>query len=97
MIGTLLIALAQAAAGAPQIAPSTAAPSPPATEQPAPQPAPDAKPVRARDQIVCHTEAMTGSRLGRRVCRTKGDEDTLADDSRKALEHMQGTHLPPGN
>ena len=98
MFCSLLIALLQAAAGDPQIDPSTAVPATsPAAEQPAAAPAPAARPANAREALHCHNEAMTGSRLGRRVCRTKADEDRAADDSRKMLERLQGARVPSAN
>ena len=44
---------------------------------------------------VCRTEAVTGSRFGRRVCRSavQTEEDRVA--SREMLRQMQGARLPP--
>ncbi len=44
---------------------------------------------------VCRTEAVTGSRFGRRVCRNaiQTEEDRAA--SREMLRQMQGARTPP--
>ncbi len=44
---------------------------------------------------VCRTEAVTGSRFGRRVCRSavQTEEDRAA--SREMLRQMQGARVPP--
>lgn len=73
---------------------------------PAPaQPAPEAeaataartdaqRPVSDTTQI-CRTEPVTGSRFGRRVCRSaiQTEEDRAA--SREMLRQMQGARVPP--
>lgn len=98
MLGTLLVALFQSALGDPQI---VAPPAPPApVEQPVattPAAAPPAPTVRARDVVRCHYEPVTGSRLGRKICRTKAEEDAIADNSRKMLESLQGARTGPTN
>jgi len=44
---------------------------------------------------VCRTEPVTGSRFGRRVCRSavQTEEDRAA--SREMLRQMQGARVPP--
>jgi hypothetical protein len=44
---------------------------------------------------VCRTEPVTGSRFGRRVCRSavQSEEDRAA--SREMLRQMQGARVPP--
>jgi hypothetical protein len=76
-------------------APATAQPAPGAqTEASATPPAGAAQPAAATAQ-VCRTEAVTGSRFGRRVCRSavQTDEDRAA--SREMLRQMQGARVPP--
>lgn len=45
---------------------------------------------------ICRTEAVTGSRFGRRVCRSaiQTEEDRAA--SREMLRQMQGSRMPDG-
>jgi len=45
--------------------------------------------------VVCRTEPVTGSRFGRRVCRSavQTEEDRAA--SREMLRQMQGARVPP--
>ena len=52
------------------------------------------RPVADTEQ-VCRTETVTGSRFGRRVCRSavQTEEDRAA--SREMLRQMQGARLPP--
>ena len=81
-----------------QIPASSQAPSPAEAEVPAAtatlptvsgrQPVSDTTPV-------CRTEPVTGSRFGRRVCRSavQTDEDRAA--SREMLRQMQGARVPP--
>lgn len=95
MIGALLIALLQTTAPEVGATPAPATPPPPVV-QPAPPPAPAARP-NFREELHCHNEAVTGSRLGRKVCRSRADEDRIADDSRKTLENLQGARLPSSN
>jgi hypothetical protein len=78
-------------------------PAPPAAAQPAPgaqtevstPPAPSAARPTADTAQVCRTEPVTGSRFGRRVCRSavQTDEDRAA--SREMLRQMQGARVPP--
>ena len=56
--------------------------------------------VNAREPVaetaqICRTEAVTGSRFGRRVCRSavQTEEDRAA--SREMLRQMQGARTPP--
>ncbi len=37
----------------------------------------------------CRTEAIVGSRLGRRVCMTQAEEDALRQDSRDYINRAQ--------
>lgn len=82
---------------APQSAPTPPAPPAPVEAQAAPA-APvtvAAAPVSDTTQ-VCRTEPVTGSRFGRRVCRSavQTDEDRAA--SREMLRQMQGARMPDG-
>ena len=105
-----LVGLATAACGQGVVAPPptpadlpAVVPAAPAASQPAPgaqtgasatPPAGAARPAAATAQ-VCRTEAVTGSRFGRRVCRSavQTDEDRAA--SREMLRQMQGARVPP--
>lgn len=78
-------------------------PAPPAsTESPpivqaettAPPPASVPRPVAATTE-VCRMEAVTGSRFGRRVCRSPLQTEEERADSREMLRQMQGARLPP--
>ena len=55
----------------------------------------NARPPVAETAQICRTETVTGSRFGRRVCRSavQTDEDRAA--SREMLRQMQGARLPP--
>jgi hypothetical protein len=73
-----------------------AAPAQPATGPTvAAAPASGAARPTAETAQVCRTEAVTGSRFGRRVCRSavQTDEDRAA--SREMLRQMQGARVPP--
>ena len=45
---------------------------------------------------TCRTEAVTGSRFGRRVCRNNVQSDEDRADSREMLRRMQGARMPDG-
>ncbi|MDO9588800.1 MAG: hypothetical protein Q8R45_00510 [Brevundimonas sp.] len=45
---------------------------------------------------VCRTEPVTGSRFGRRVCRSSIETADERRDSQEALRRMQGSRLPDG-
>ena len=44
---------------------------------------------------VCRTEPVTGSRFGRRVCRSAVQADEERAASREMLRQMQGARVPP--
>lgn len=44
---------------------------------------------------VCRMEAVTGSRFGRRVCRSAAQTEEDRAASREMLRQMQGARLPP--
>lgn len=77
---------------------STQAPPPAETEANATLPpvTVNRAPVAETTQ-VCRTEPVTGSRFGRRVCRSavQTEEDRAA--SREMLRQMQGARMPDGN
>lgn len=77
----------------PSAAPAQAQPAAPA-EAAAPPAASAAQPTADTAQ-VCRTEPVTGSRFGRRVCRSavQTEEDRAA--SREMLRQMQGARTPP--
>ena len=80
---------AQTAAAAPATAPAAAQAAAPTN---LPTVTVDATP--AQPTLVCRTEAVTGSRFGRRVCRNSVQtaEDEAA--SREMLRRMQGARMP---
>ncbi len=45
---------------------------------------------------VCRTEPVTGSRFGRRVCRSSVETTDERRDSQEMLRRMQGSRLPDG-
>lgn len=45
---------------------------------------------------TCRTEAVTGSRFGRRVCRNNVQTAEEAAHSREMLRRMQGSRMPDG-
>jgi len=45
---------------------------------------------------VCRTEPVTGSRFGRRVCRSSVETADERRDSQEMLRRMQGSRLPDG-
>ncbi|MEY4556322.1 MAG: hypothetical protein RL093_1441 [Pseudomonadota bacterium] len=78
-----------------QQAPATAPSQPPAENSVAAVPASSATRPAADIAQVCRTEPVTGSRFGRRVCRSaiQTEEDRAA--SREMLRQMQGARVPP--
>lgn len=78
-----------------QQAPATAPAQPASGSTVAAAPASGAARPTAETAQVCRTEAVTGSRFGRRVCRgaVQTDEDRAA--SREMLRQMQGARVPP--
>jgi hypothetical protein len=45
---------------------------------------------------VCRTEPVTGSRFGRRVCRSSVETADERRESREMLRRMQGSRMPDG-
>ena len=78
-----------------QQTPAPAPAQPNAETSVAAAPASGAAPPAAETAQVCRTEAVTGSRFGRRVCRSavQSEEDRAA--SREMLRQMQGARVPP--
>lgn len=84
--------------------------TPPADQAPAPAPArtpadngavANLPPVTvaatpAEPAQTCRTEAVTGSRFGRRVCRNNVQTAEEAAESREMLRRMQGSRMPDG-
>jgi len=81
--------------------------TPPAGQTPAPAPAPAAAQPEtttlpsvnvaatpAEPTQTCRTEAVTGSRFGRRVCRNSVQTAEEAAASREMLRRMQGARMP---
>ena len=97
MIGALVIAMVQAAVGDPQVAIAQPTPSvQPAAAQPATGPATAGTKVYGDpNEVHCHTQRVTGSRLAsRKVCRTRAEEDDLAEQERRIIDRIQGSHAP---
>lgn len=86
------LALAQQAPASSQT-PSPAAPETP--QRTATLPTVNASAPVADTTQICRTEPVTGSRFGRRVCRSavQTEEDRAA--SREMLRQMQGARTPP--
>ncbi len=78
-----------------QQTPAPAPVQPAAETSVAAAPASGAARPAAETAQVCRTEAVTGSRFGRRVCRSavQTEEDRAA--SREMLRQMQGARVPP--
>ncbi|WP_332677348.1 hypothetical protein [Brevundimonas sp.] len=84
-------------------APTQTAPSAPATAQTA---APQAEPANLPTVTItaapvqptqtCRTEAVTGSRFGRRVCRNNVQSEEDRINSREMLRRLQGARFPDG-
>lgn len=41
------------------------------------------------DEMVCTTEAVIGSRMGRRVCMTRSERERVREESREATDDLQ--------
>ena len=78
-----------------QQAPATAPTQPAAGSTVAAAPDSSAARPAVETAQVCRTEPVTGSRFGRRVCRSavQSEEDRAA--SREMLRQMQGARVPP--
>lgn len=92
MIGALIVAMFQAVAGPPVQPPQD--PSPPATEEAA-APASDSElqarlqELRQRQKLVCRNETTVGSRLPKRRCTSKADDEAATSDSRAWIDRVQ--------
>ena len=80
----------------PQSATTTPAPSAPVTTQTATLAPVTVTNSQVSDTTqVCRTEPVTGSRFGRRVCRSAIQTDEERAASREMLRQMQGARVPP--
>jgi hypothetical protein len=79
---------------APAAAPAAATPTPAETGQVANLPPVNVASAPARPTQVCRTEAITGSRFGRRVCRSTVQTAEEAAASREMLRRIQGARMP---
>lgn len=52
--------------------------------------------ARPEPTQTCRTEPVTGSRFGRRVCRSSVQTAEEAAESREMLRQMQGSRMPDG-
>lgn len=84
-----------------QTPPVAPAPVTPPSQVHTPASAPAAAEVRvastneAAPEQVCRTEPVTGSRFGRRVCRSAVQTEEDRANSREMLRQMQGARTPP--
>lgn len=85
--------LQQAPAAAQTPAPATA-PRPVETGPVASLPPVNVAATPAQPTQTCRTEAVTGSRFGRRVCRSTVQTAEEAAESREMLRRMQGARMP---
>lgn len=100
MLGVLFVSFLQAVAGAPGTPTATdQAPAatagegtPDAANEAAQEQADDASNERRR--MRCRTEAVVGSRLGRRVCMTQAEEDAWRQDTRDFINRAQIQRMP---
>lgn len=82
----IAVLLAAAVAGEPPTdAKSSAAPSPPAA-------APPSVASAAKDEIVCHNEVVSGSRLPEKVCMRASEAQRRRQTGRDALEKFQNAN-----
>jgi hypothetical protein len=85
----ILALLAVLAAATPEAAPPTAAP-PPAAGAPA-----AANAARnPGDEIVCKTEAVTGSMFPKKICRKKSEVDAARLDQQAQIRNQQRSVTP---
>ena len=83
---------------APQSAPTAPAPAAPVTAQTATLGPITVTSTPVSDMTqVCRTEPVTGSRFGRRVCRSAVQTDEERAASREMLRQMQGARVPPSS
>ena len=80
-------------APAPAQAPATVQPVPTVSVETGEAQAPAA---HAPATQICRTEPVTGSRFGRRVCRSSGETASARRDSQEMLRRMQGSRMPDG-
>lgn len=73
----VLLAASEPAAGTTPTSDTTAAAAAPKAAKP------------AKDKMVCKEEPVTGSRFGKRVCRTEAEWRQLRDDARNDTSRMQ--------
>ncbi|MEJ6789223.1 hypothetical protein BrevBR_06695 [Brevundimonas sp. BR2-1] len=85
-----------AAQTATQTAAPATAPAPAETGQVVGLPPVNVAATPAQPTQTCRTEAVTGSRFGRRVCRSTVQTAEEAAQSREMLRRMQGARMPDG-
>ena len=87
--------LMQQTAPAPTATPAPVqAPAAAAQTEPATLPTVNVAAAPAQPAQTCRTEAVTGSRFGRRVCRSTVQTAEEAAASREMLRRMQGARMP---
>jgi len=82
-----------------QITPAqpTRPPAPPAVAETTVAPTVEVETAdRSPTTQVCRTEPVTGSRFGRRVCRSSSETSDDRRDSQEMLRRMQGARMPDG-
>lgn len=98
MLGSILVTMFQLVAGEPASSPATPVVT---TEQTANQTTPaaatDQAPTEQVPQTVqrCRREAVTGSNMRRRVCRTVAEEQQQRDSAQQALDRARGVGTNP--
>jgi len=50
-----------------------------------------------RNAVVCHNEEVVGSRIPKRICMTKAQEEDRAQQDKLTLERMQAQHGASSN
>jgi len=85
MIDLIFVALLQAAAGDPAQPSQEQTSAPAATSQAAAEQTPPSD----DGEVRCRREAITGTRLTQRVCRTAAEQQRIEDESRDMLQRQQ--------
>ncbi len=98
MLGTILVTMLQLVAGEPVAPPATPGVTTEQTaEQTTPAEATDQARAEQAPQTVqrCRREAVTGSNMRRRVCRTVAEEQQQRESAQQALDRARGVGTNP--
>jgi hypothetical protein len=86
----LLIALAALASATPDAAPNaTPASTPPAATAPAAATTAAAAPPKAKEEMICKSEDVTGSRFAKKVCYSKAEYEAHKQQQQQELRQNQ--------